>query len=225
MNADDRQLIGGIFERMQNVQGLQKDADAEAFIHECVRHNPDAAYLLVQSVLVQEHALQKADGRLKELEAKVAELENKNAQQSAAPATSNNSFIGSRSSTGFGRNNRPASAVPAAGNAPWQRAANQDQQNSANRSAGGGFMAQAMTTAAGVAGGMLLASGISSLFSSGDTATAAPADADTSADTADTGATEQLASDTPQEEPAVQDASNEDGGFFGGDDWGGGDDW
>lgn len=225
MDVEDRQLIGGMFERMHNVQGLQKDAEAEAFINECMRHNPDSAYMLVQSVLVQEQALQKADARVKALEAKVAELETGNAQLSAAPAAAKSSFAGARNLTGFGRNN---GSVPAAGQAPWNRAANQDYQAPANRPAGGGFMAQAMTTAAGVAGGMLLASGISSLFSSGNSAMAAtPADAAQSdANAANTTAAEQPATDTsqtepaPQEEPAMQDAGNDDGSFFG--DWGGG---
>ena len=81
-------------------------------------------------------------------------------------------------------------------------------------------MAQAMTTAAGVAGGMLLASGISSLFGSSaataatPTAEAQPAASEANADP----------SDQAQGEPALQDAAHDDtaqhdGGDDGG--WGG----
>ena len=226
MDANDRQLISNMFERMQNVQGLQVDTDAEAFIHDCMRQNPNSPYLLVQSVLVQEQALQQADTRIKELEKKVAEQ----AAQAEKSAQNKGSFTAPRTSAGFGGRPGAASSVPQTGAAPWQSAPPTPHQRAENRQAGGGgFMAQAMTTAAGVAGGMLLASGISSLMSGGSSsAEAATPTADEAAatDTPADNATEQQAADTSQPEPAqedtaVQDASTDDGGFFG--DWGGGD--
>ena len=60
MNHDDRQMIADLFERMRSVQNLDKDGDAEAFIHQSMRENGDSPYLLVQSVLAQEVALQEA---------------------------------------------------------------------------------------------------------------------------------------------------------------------
>jgi len=232
MNADDRQLIAGMFERISTVGNVQKDADAEAFIHECMRQSPDSPYLLVQSVLVQEQALQKAGEHIKQLEAKVSELENKSNQQAANQKQS--SVVAPRTSAGFGGKTGASGAVPAAGRAPWQSAvtpnAQQKQQRPGERQAGGGgFMAQAMTTAAGVAGGMLLASGISSLLSGGSSPAeaATPADA-ASEETAAADANEPQAvdasqTDTVQDDAALQETSSgDDGGFFGG--WGGGDD-
>src|SRR5262245_32614080 len=75
MNPDERQLINGLFDRMRGYGAVEKDRDAEALINQSVRQMPDAPYMLVQSVLVQEHALQQADQRIRELEDRVRDLE------------------------------------------------------------------------------------------------------------------------------------------------------
>lgn len=223
MNAEERTLIAGLFDRMRGMQGIEKDREAADLISREATANPDAVYLLTQSVLVQEQALQKAHARIQELET-----------TSATPQAPTPNLASTRKSPGFGQSvggsvpstgsRSPgfapgtANAGPTPGHAP---AANRGQGVG---SQGGGFMAQAMTTAAGVAGGMLLASGISSMFSGGE-ATAAPASDAASAGEAAS------ASDAPPPAPdqasaedgAVQDASmdgGEDDSWFGGD-WGG----
>ena len=67
MNVDERRMIAELFDRVRDVQNLDKDGDAEAFIHQSMRENPDSPYLLVQSVLAQEVALQEAGGRIGEV--------------------------------------------------------------------------------------------------------------------------------------------------------------
>ena len=71
MTPEERQLITGLFDRMRGFALTGKDGEAEALIKQQVGSLPDAPYMLVQSVLVQEHALQQADGRVKELEEQV----------------------------------------------------------------------------------------------------------------------------------------------------------
>ena len=85
MNSDERQLIEGLFDRMRSMQVGEKDQDAEALINQAVRQIPDSAYMLVQSVLVQEHALQQAAQRMEALESRVRDLESA-PQVAAAPA-------------------------------------------------------------------------------------------------------------------------------------------
>ena len=58
MTPEERQLIAGLFDRMRSYGAPEKDREAEALINQSVRANPDAPYMLVQSVLVQEQALQ-----------------------------------------------------------------------------------------------------------------------------------------------------------------------
>ncbi len=230
MNSEERQLISGLFDRMRDTTVGEKDQHAEALINQSVRQIPDSAYILVQSVLVQEHAMEQQAARIGELEARVRELE-RGPAAAAQPAASGG-FLG-----GLFGGARPAasapsgrSAVPGAGramgapataggspwaNAPGYGAAQQPAQ--AQAPAGGGFMRSAMTTAAGVAGGMLAANAISSMLNGGSAAQAA-----TPADTAATdAAAEPSAFDADAyDNQGLQEASAEDGswGDFGGED-------
>jgi hypothetical protein len=169
MTPDDRHLITGLFDRMRDLGTLTKDRDAEALINQSVRSLPDAPYVLVQSVLVQEQALQQADARIQDLEDKLRSLrENQPAQQSGG------SFLGGL----FGRGrltaderaatsgpSMPDRAKPAVGDqSPWSQRQSPSQQSAPAPSESGGFLQQAMTTAAGAAGGMLAAGAIRDLL-------------------------------------------------------------
>ena len=76
---------------------------------------------------------------------------------------------------------------------------------------GGGFMAGAMQTAVGVAGGMLLANAVGGLFA-GD-AEAAPAEAAAAPEAAP-----EMPPEAPMDEPAADEGGGFFDGFFGGDD-------
>src|SRR5215813_8114409 len=89
MTPEERQLVTGLFDRMRSYSVPEKDAEAEALISERVRAVPDSPYMLVQSVLVQEQALEQADNRIKALEEQVRTLES---QQ--RPAAGTGSFLG-----------------------------------------------------------------------------------------------------------------------------------
>lgn len=204
MTPDERQLITGLFDRMRSNGPVDKDRDAESLINQAVRQTPDASYLLVQSVLAQEHYLQQAGARIEELEARMRDLEDELSrmqQSQQAPQRSGGSFLGGL--FGGGRQPEPQQAsrtggsVPSFGgrpqgsygqpNSPWgqqpQRGYAQGgavpggfgqqpmQQQPAAR--GGGFMASALTTAAGVAGGMLAANAISGMLKGDSSAHAA----------------------------------------------------
>lgn len=237
MNAEERDLIAGLFARMRDMRGIDKDRDAADLIEREAAANPDAVYLLTQTVLVQEQALQAANARIQDLEAGLpAGSSAPTATPSAAAATG-----APRRSAGFGA--AAGASVPASGarsasfggsasvppsgpnvSKPYAPAA----RNTPNeRPAGGGsFMSQAMSTAVGVAGGMLLAGGISSLLG-GSAATAAPATdpAASSEPNADAAANAEQPADPAADQGGLEDASadagGEDGGWFGGlGDWG-----
>jgi uncharacterized protein len=149
MQSQERELITGLFGRLQQFESQPRDPEAESLIAESVARQPAAPYLLVQTVLVQEQALKAAQERLTELEAKV----------NAAPAATA-SFLGSAPKIGPWGSQAgsvsPAQAAPASvpsTRSPLQAAV-------APQPAGGGFLRTAMATAAGVAGGALLFEGI-----------------------------------------------------------------
>jgi hypothetical protein len=153
MQSEERELITGLFGRLQPFESQPRDGEAEALIKDLAGRQPAAPYLLVQTVLVQEQALKAAQERIAELEAKAG----------AAPAASG--FLGSAPKIG------PWGAQPAAPAAPRPsvpatrsplQAALAPQQGGG----GGGFLRSAMATAAGVAGGALLFEGIRNLMGS-----------------------------------------------------------
>jgi hypothetical protein len=169
MTPEERQLITGLFDRMRNFDLGGKDRDAEAIISQLIRANPDAPYMLVQSVLVQEQALEAANNRVLDLEERVRSLED------GAPtrAQTSGSFLG-----GFG-SGRPASSAEARGSVPqvgaratpstydsrsaWGQNPSQPPSPQAP-AASGGFMRSALATAAGVAGGVLVADSIRNML-------------------------------------------------------------
>jgi hypothetical protein len=176
MTPEERDLIAGLFERMRGMGSIDKDREAEDFIARSVRQTPDAAYMLVQSVLVQENALQQAGDRIEELEDRVRELE----RSQPRAAQGGGSFLGGLFGGGGRSQEEPrGSSVPPIGSrrepsrydepqgggSPWgqQRAGAFGQGGAPMQQqggGGGGFLKGAMATAAGVAGGMLLANSI-----------------------------------------------------------------
>ena len=166
MTPEERQLLTELFERVRSASGNSRDPEAEAFIAEQVRAQPWAPYLMAQAVIVQEEGLKKAAARIEELERALA--------QNQAPPQAGG-FLGSV----FGGGQRSSGLVPSVGggtarpSGPWgsgsvpatgqQQSANYAQQPQAPQ--GGSFLRNALGMAAGVAGGVLLANSLSSLFS------------------------------------------------------------
>lgn len=234
MTPEERAMISGLFDRMRGVGPVAKDAEAEALIVNAIRQQPDAGYMLVQSVLVQEHALQQAGARIEELEARMQQLE----AQAARPAPQQgSSFLGGlfgggtapssvpaagRQSAGFGQGQQRMAPQAARPGSPWGQAAQPGMAPGMQQpAAGGGFLKTAMATAAGVAGGMLLANSISGMMGGGSgaanaqTASAEPAAADTSNAAAEQPADYSTDADNAAD---IQDAGFDGGGFdMGGD--------
>lgn len=190
MSPEERQLLTQLFDRVRQASSTPRDREVESLIEGEVRSQPYATYYLAQAVIIQEKGLEAATAKIKDLEAEIghlqAELSRAQAQtQSQAPATSGG-FLGGISSIFGGGNSAPAPAparpagpwgsVPAAPqqsrgyddygrNAPPQQSGGWAQPAAA-APAGGGFLRGALTTAAGVAGGVLVADAVRDIFSS-----------------------------------------------------------
>ena len=141
MQSEERDLIAGLFGRLNGFEAQPRDPEADRLIAQSIASQPGAPYLLVQTVLVQEQALKGAQARIAELEAKVA----------AAPAPG---FLASAPKIGPWGNASVPPTQPVQQQAPAF----------APQAAGGGFLRQAMMTAAGVAGGALLFEGIRNMM-------------------------------------------------------------
>ncbi len=183
MTPEERQLITGLFDRMRGYSLTDKDAEAETLIGQQVAGLRDAPYMLVQSVLVQEHALQQAEARIRELEDEVRELQRvAKPQQPVGSGSFLGGLFGSRPAAEPARGD--TASVPAIGSRAtpsvydsrqsWTPPPGSGQQGpgqqpggpfaQAAQPGGGGFLRSAMATAAGVAGGMLVAGAIGNML-------------------------------------------------------------
>ena len=164
MTPVERQMLSGLFERVGASAATARDAEAEAFINDNIRNQPHAPYVLAQTVLVQQQAVENAMRRVQELEAQVK-------TQTPQEETS---FLGSLGKSLFGGGAAPQQAAPQRPSydasaysrpqysAPPQQPGPWGQQPQG--AAGGGFLQSALTTATGVAGGMVLANALGGLF-------------------------------------------------------------
>ncbi|QXI39118.1 DUF2076 domain-containing protein [Pseudomonas xantholysinigenes] len=180
MNTEEQTLIDGLFGRLKQAEdpAQPRDAQAQARIEEHLRQQPAAPYYMAQAILVQEAAIKRLDEQSKQLE---AELKQARAQLDATRSSGASSGGGFLSSI-FGAGARSPAPEPQRSVAPppssgggWREPAPQayappPQQPGFGaapapaRSGASSFLGGAMQTAAGVAGGVLLAQGISSLF-------------------------------------------------------------
>ncbi|WP_231422583.1 DUF2076 domain-containing protein [Pseudomonas sp. Leaf59] len=177
MNSEEQTLIDGLFSRLQQAEtnSAPRDAQAEARIKEHMTRQPAAGYYMTQSILVQEQALKSLDAQNKQQAQQIQQLQDElQRAKSAQPAPASGGGFLSSIFGGSSRDTQPAPsnagggwrepARPAFGQPAPQQNYQQPPQAAAAAPMGSGFLGGAMKTAAGVAGGVLLAEGISSLF-------------------------------------------------------------
>jgi uncharacterized protein len=71
MNPQERQLVDELFDRLARLEGAPRDPSAASAIADGLRKAPNAIYPLVQTVLLQDEALKRANAHIQELEAAV----------------------------------------------------------------------------------------------------------------------------------------------------------
>ncbi|MDF2786244.1 MAG: transporter substrate-binding protein [Pantoea eucrina] len=150
MQNQEQQLIENLFSRLKQAgeQSGPRDAGAEQLIRQHLQNQPDAPYYMAQAILIQEAALKK-------LNARITELENMQAQQQA-PQQSGGFLSGL-----FGSGSRPQPQQQQQQQSGWNNAA---PQQPAAPARGTGFLGGALQTAVGVAGGVVMADMLTSLF-------------------------------------------------------------
>jgi hypothetical protein len=177
MTPQERQLIGELFDRLASLENGPRDPDAEAMIREGFRRAPNAAYSLVQTVLVQDEALKAANAHIQEYE---------RANGTPQHPEPTRGFLDSMRESIFGRDEPRGSVprVPQGGapggqpGGPWGQAGGQPgyqqggyqqgypggapMQQAPMGGGGSSFLGTAAAAAAGVIGGSLLMSGIRS---------------------------------------------------------------
>jgi hypothetical protein len=156
MTPQERQLVEDLFDRLAQLEKTPRDADAERLIAEGLRRAPNAIYPLVQTVLVQDEALKRADARIRELTGEDAE------------PTTGGGFLDNMRQALSGRSTSVPSVRPGAPDPRWNSGGAFPNANAAPAQGGGygggSFLGTAAASAAGVVGGALLLNSISSMF-------------------------------------------------------------
>lgn len=168
MNNEEQTLIDGLFAKLKQAESnsAPRDAQAEARIKEHLAQQPGAPYYMAQAILVQEAAVNQLNRQVQQLQ---AELRQARAQPASAPAQGGGGFLSSIFGSGAREPTpppRPSSFSRQPGDG-WRDGPSSPppySPPSGQAPAGRGFLGGALQTAAGVAGGVLLAEGISSLF-------------------------------------------------------------
>src|ERR1700729_3357463 len=157
MTPEERQMLGGLFQRVNSAAATQRDPEAESFITDAVRAAPHAPYVLAQTVLFQQQALEAAANRISQLEAA--------AQPGPEQSEEHGSFLGNLGKSIFGGG--PSSPPPRADPDPQAYAPPPPQGGypppppqgyppqpgpwgQPQPSGGGGFLQNAASTATGV---------------------------------------------------------------------------
>lgn len=162
MTPEENQLVDELFDRLAKLETMPRDPAAERLIADGEKRAPHAVYALVQTALLQDEALKRANARIEELQAQVSGAEE--------PEQRQGSFLDSMRDAAFGRR-EPRGSVPSVRAAGYQPPAGYPPQTAAPPYAaapafgsGGSFLGTAASTAAGLIGGALLLDGIRSMF-------------------------------------------------------------
>jgi uncharacterized protein len=186
MTPQERQLIDDLFDRLAKLESAPRDGEAMSAIMQGLRNAPNAVYALVQTALVQDEALKRANDRIQELEAGHAGEQNQSG-----------GFLDSMRDAIFGQN-QPRGSVPNVrapgmggrpvwnsgevmqqtqgpgqapgqyGQAPYGQPAYGQPYGAPPVGGGGGsFLGTAAAAAAGVVGGSLLLGSIRSMMGGG----------------------------------------------------------
>jgi len=161
MTPQEQELVNELLDRLAKLEGNPRDPDGERLIADGLRRAPHAVYALVQTALVQDEALKRANARIEELQAQTA---GKSQQHGGFLDSVRDEILGKRDPRGSVPSVRsqtqssPATAPPyppGPGLAPGMGSA---------FGSGGSFLGTASSAAAGVIGGGLLLNSIRSMF-------------------------------------------------------------
>ncbi len=174
MTPQERDLVAALFDRLAGLEGQPRDPEAEYLMTQGLTRAPHAIYPLVQTVLLQEEALKRANARIEELEAKTS-------PEPQAPA---GGFLDNMRGALFGR--APGGPGETRGSVPSVRPSGVWNTGQAGAAAppppsyqpgagagmagpmgGGSFLGTAAAAAVGTIGGSLLFNGIRNLMGGG----------------------------------------------------------
>ena len=157
MTPEEQQMLNDLANKVAQTPAPSRDPEAEELIRTKIGSRPDALYLMTQTVLIQNIALEHAKRQIQQLQQQTA--------QGSAPARSSSSFLGvgpeRQSQAGYAQQPASGRSAPQSAPPPTYTAV---PVSSGSSGGGSSFLRGAAQTAAGVAAGALAFEGIRSLF-------------------------------------------------------------
>ena len=157
MTPSDAQVLHDFLGQLVQARGLKKDPEADALIQRAVEQQPDAAYLLVQRVLLMEQALNSAKSQIAALENQLRQQPQYQHQQQQGGGFLENVF-----------GHRRHVSHPQSQHMSYQHAypgsMGGGMPGFLRSGGGGGLLGSIAATAAGVAAGSFLFHGLDNLF-------------------------------------------------------------
>ena len=161
MTQDEHNMLADLANKIAQTPAPPRDPEAEDFIRRSIGTRPDALYLMTQTVLIQNMALQQAQHQIQELQQRTS--------QPVPSGSAGGGFLGQGAPPPQYSQPRGQYAPPPpqyASPAPQYAAPQYSGPSVAPPPSGmSGFLRGAAQTAAGVAAGTLAVQGIESLFS------------------------------------------------------------
>ena len=197
MTPQEHQLVDDLFDRLAKLETAPRDPDAERIIMAGLKRAPNAVYGLVQTALVQDEALKRADAKIRELSGE-AEPQ----AQGGFLDTMRNALMGT-SHTSVPSVSAPAAGATGGPDPRWNQGGTYQSGGyqaggpagtaagyapSPGPGGGGSFLGTAAASAAGMIGGALLLNSISSMFGNHGNASASNAGAPLASSPWDNGA-------------------------------------
>lgn len=177
MQTEERILIESLFDRIQQtaLQSEPHNPEAEKLIQQKIKQQPDSPYYMTQIILIQEAAIENFDKKIKELEHRLTQIQE-------PPSNKQTRFLSGLSGF-FGRGDNGISRVPTERSGGTPASANMSQppspgntastnmpqapspsNNASLSNASTSFLGGALKTAAGIAGGVMLADMLTGAF-------------------------------------------------------------
>jgi uncharacterized protein len=168
MTPQEQELVDDLFDRLAKLENMPRDPDAERLVADGMRRAPHAAYALVQTALVMDEALKRANARIEELQVQTGGEGQQ--QQGGFLDNMRDAVLGRRDPRGSVPTVRSQATQPASAPLPYQSPPEYPPQmpppypTGPAFGTGGSFLGTAASTAAGMIGGGLLLDGIRSMF-------------------------------------------------------------
>ena len=168
MTPQEQELLEELFDRLTKLENSPRDPAAERVIADGLRRAPQATYALVQTILVQDEALKRANAHIEGLLAQLGGAEQAQQQQGGFLDSMREAVLGRREPRG----SVPSVRSPATQTSPmppppyggYQPGHPPEMPTGPAFGSGGSFLGTAASTAAGVIGGGLLLNSIRSMF-------------------------------------------------------------